>query len=92
MAQASTRKVKISTILNNRYFTKGVQDALAGRSFDPDYDKWEVVSHGPARWCYERGRQYGIATGGKIPTKTGKRLNINAIAEFARLYREGVIL
>jgi hypothetical protein len=92
MAQASTRKAKISTILHNRYFTKGVQDALAGRPFDPDYDKWEVTTHGAAQWCYERGRQYGIATGGKIPTKIDKRLNIYAMAEFARLYREGVIL
>jgi hypothetical protein len=92
MAQANTRKGKISTVLHNRYFTKGVQDALAGRPFDPEYDKWETASHGTAQWCYERGRQYGIATGGKIPTKIGKRLNIYAMAEFARLYREGIIL
>jgi hypothetical protein len=92
MAQANTSQGKISTVLHNRYFTKGVQDALAGRPFDPDYDKWDVTTHSNAQWCYERGRQYGIATGGKVPTKTGKRLNIYAMAEFARLYREGVIL
>jgi hypothetical protein len=92
MAQATTRKVKISTILHNRYFTKGVVDAVAGRPFDPEYDKWETSSHGAAQWCYERGRQYGIATGGKVPTKTGKRINYSAIREFNRLYSEGTII
>lgn len=92
MAQTNTRKAKISTILHNRFFTKGVQDALAGLPFDPEYDKWEVTTHGAAQWCYERGRQYGIATGGHVPTKTGKRVNFSAIREFNRLYREGIIL
>ena len=92
MAQVSTRKTKISTIIHNRFFTKGVQDAIAGRPFDPDYDKWETASHGAAQWCYERGRQYGIATDGKIPTKTGKRINYYAIREFNRLYHDGSII
>lgn len=91
MAQATTRTVKIKSILGSHCFTRGTKDYLAGKGFDKDYDQWD----GNDQWCYERGRLFAAATGGSVPVKGGqgnKRVTYQAVNTFVALRKANAIL
>lgn len=88
MSQVKTTSTSINSIIHSRHFIIGYNDAIGGKPYNDDYEKYA----GNDQWNYERGRLYAIATSGSTPPKNGKRVNYRAIMRFNDLALEGVII
>lgn len=91
MAQVSTKKVTVSSIVGSAAFRKGMEDYQQGKPFDPAFDRW-----GKATWHYERGRLYAAACQGAgapaYPPRIGRAVNRGTIADFAAYYARKEVL
>jgi hypothetical protein len=81
------KSTKITVLMKNKYFAKGVKDFLCGKGFDRAYD-FDPNFH---QWSYERGRQFAAATNGMV-YKLGTTVSKQAADEFFSLYEQKVIL
>jgi hypothetical protein len=72
-----TTNVSIKTVINSKYFNLGYKDYIENRSFNVQYDHWEIND----QMDYERGRHYASVFGNDktfIP-KIGHKVNETAI-------------
>ena len=68
MTQINAKYTGTSTsrgLFRDKYFLKGFTDVNKNRGWSTDYEKW----YSGAQWNYERGRQFAVATNGKLPPK-----------------------
>lgn len=73
--QIKTRSVKISAVMRSAAFMRGVNEARKGVPMD--YDAYSKPAELPARWNYERGRQFGLVFDGDI--KNGRTVRYEAL-------------
>ena len=88
------RFFSVKQVLNNHFFNKGYNDFIAGKGFDPDYEKW-VYFRKEGINCqifYERGRHYAAATGGEFPPKQGRSVSRIAARKLSQLVLEKAII
>ena len=75
--KGNTKTVSIKTIIHSKYFILGYNHYCEQRSFDPQYDHWEMNE----QMNYERGRHYASIFGKlkDFNPKIGKQVNHVAI-------------
>ena len=76
--QAATRQVKVSTMMSSAAFMRGFNEARKG--IPMDYRAYESAQEYKNRWCYERGRQFGLVYSGAV--KDGRRVRYDAVREY----------
>ena len=86
--QVETKNSSLWDIMHHRYFNLGYKEALGGLPFNKKYD----TSTRQEQLLYERGRQFGIATQGKIPVKINKEVTLKAILAFRDLVLKEKVL
>lgn len=84
--QVSTHRVTINAIMRRKAFLDGMRDAFLG---EPISDAWREM---PEQWSYERGRQFGAATGKLTLCVRKGSVSEEEQAQYIRLRQEGVIL
>jgi len=86
--QIKTVNASLWDQMHTRYFNLGYKEALGGLPFNKKYDIYTRQE----QWLYERGRQFGIATQGKIPVKINKVVTLKAILAFRDLFFKEKVL
>lgn len=91
--QVEQRKVTIETILRTAMFSLGVEDARNGIAPRKDIlDGGKRTLKMLDAELYERGRMFGVCSPRDMRVKTGLRVNISALSQFANLLRDGSII
>jgi hypothetical protein len=89
--QNRTRPTSWRTIAESDAFKAGLEDALAGRGYRPEYEcggalqsrqigydqRWAALTAN-WQWNYERGRQWAAITGGVSPFNGEGKVSIKA--------------
>ena len=89
--------VKIASMIRNKYFMLGYEDASKGLPFNENYDNFvasttatknKVIILDP-RIMYEMGRMFGFSTNFKIPPKFSKKINYKAQIALYNMFQNG---